>query len=98
MKWKAKTSTVQYYEPKLGDRRERRRFAIFPVKIHGEWIWWEKYLVIQERKEIMVRQERVVDSGIIFEKYAVVYEPEEWWIKIGRRLPNGEPYIFEEYK
>jgi len=41
MRWKPKPPKRWY----IGDKKIVTRFALFPIEIDGEWIWFEKYRV-----------------------------------------------------
>ncbi len=28
---------------RLGDEKEQKKFAWYPVLVNGEWVWWEHY-------------------------------------------------------
>jgi len=81
---------------KLGDKRERTWFAIIPTKVQGKWIWFEKYIKCQEYKNVTVRNEYVVSSGLIEdtltttgllnERTVTKYEDYPMWKTYNRKL------------
>lgn len=52
MKWRNNKSAP--YDPRIGDIRKIKRFALFPKSLIGYTIWLEKYEVVQEYEEISI--------------------------------------------
>jgi hypothetical protein len=63
-------------EPKLGDRKEVVRFAIFPIIVESRFIWLKRYKAIKEYQEwfeqdfilndcYMVREWQTVERKLI---------------------------------
>lgn len=73
-------------QPKLGDKKEKTKFALFPVKVENKWIWLEKYISIYEYKSWLYTYEEVVSSGILYEKYITRVGETESWRRIGRKF------------
>lgn len=67
MEWAAKKKKVK--EPKkpirVGDIKESKRFAFFPTKIKGQWVWLEKYIAVLELVPKTLTEEVEVSSGLI---------------------------------
>lgn len=85
MKFNVKVKSPKYI-PKVGDRRERTRFAVFPRKIGNQIVWFEKYIAIQEYIEFIYQSEEVVSEGIFTETYRKTYETGYRWSTIDKKL------------
>lgn len=48
MRWKVKT----WQGPRIGDRKESKRFALLPTEIDGEWVWFEYYWEVKVWTEL----------------------------------------------
>lgn len=83
MKWNASPTTP---EPKLGDKKQKIRFAVFPTLVEDKWLWWEKYIQTYEFREYYYEYDVVVSEGLIYEKYYTDIAKAEGWRKIERKL------------
>ncbi len=82
MKIKSKQST----HPIVGDRKTKIKFALFPIKVEGFWIWLEKYIADYEYQTIEYDFDEVVSSGLFTEKYRTVTREYNTWKIVDRRL------------
>lgn len=52
MKWKViKKPKKKKTKPRIGDIKEKVKFAFFPTKINNNYVWLEKYIVTYEFKK-----------------------------------------------
>lgn len=84
MKWQATNKII--VSPKLGDKREVIRFAVFPRRVQDKWIWLEKYIAVQEYKKYYYEYDEVVSQGIFTEKYRTQGGVGERWETIDRKF------------
>lgn len=85
MRWNR--STTKYAEPKLGDKREKTWFAIFPRRVENKWIWLEYFISISEYKEYMEAYE--VESHydfLLVEHTTIGYRKTIGWKIVERQL------------
>lgn len=68
MRWKIRV------EPRVGDKRERYPFALFPTKIGTHMVWLERYWIEEELQDVAV-----FDEGQILS--------ERRWVEVQRGLP-----------
>jgi len=73
-------------DPKVGDRREVKKFAIFPKRIGDQIIWLENYISVQQFENYVWYYDEVVSSGIIYEKYRTVPIQDTRWREIDRKI------------
>ncbi len=69
------TSIQENKEPKIGDTKISKGWALFPVKVEGRWIWLKKYTIIWMFKPYQSIETEVIKQGIIWNKerdYSVV--------------------------
>lgn len=80
MEWKVTPKKEKPAPPKLGDKRNRKRFALFPVRtIENKWIWLKSFTAVQEWKKVLRYGEEVVSEGIITETVrCYTYLTEDW--------------------
>lgn len=80
MKWTSKP------KPELGDIKEKIKFALFPTKVEGLWLWFEKYIRVYEYKTYYYQMDEVVSSGIFTEKYYTKNVEAIGWRTIDKKL------------
>ncbi len=74
MKWKAAQ------EPKIGDIKKRKWFAIIPVKIENEWIWLEFYYRVYEYSICKVLDRQYTGEDEYCKYYKKVWNDYlAWW-------------------
>ena len=86
---KPKTKKVAKKEkpkPQLGDKKEKIKFALFPTKVEGVWVWLEKYIAIYEYQTYSYKKDVVVSSGIFIESYYTDVDFDNDWCRIDRKL------------
>jgi len=82
MKW----TSFKKQEPTLGDKKEKIKFALFPVKINDVFIWFEKYIQVYEYKTYYYSHDVVVSGGIFTEKYYTDLVQAVGWKKTDKKL------------
>lgn len=70
----------------LGTKREKLKFAFFPVLINGKWHWLKNYIAIQVYQEFEYEYEELHSEGIIFDTYRKTDEIGWTWRTIDKKL------------
>ncbi len=68
MEWKVK---IKKSKPKIGDVKEKIKFAFLPIKVNDNIVWLEKYIQGYEYKEIIITRDVPVSSGLIEDAFTV---------------------------
>lgn len=84
MRWEAKSNPTQ--EPKLGDEKEKVWFALFPRRVEGQWLWFEKYIAVYKYETYLYEYDEIVSQGIFTEKYRTHIATGKKWTVINRKL------------
>lgn len=72
----------------IGDKKQKIRFAVFPVKINNTWIWLEKYISNYEFKMVHYSYEEDVADLIVTMFTVTRYTDYLEWCFINRELIN----------